>query len=76
MAAVGFKIYASWTESLIDWVNLLQVYADKFKLYTVDQIIPVYAPAADNNSPVTYINTVKNLIDQYRAYRPYFSSRQ
>lgn len=66
----GFKIYASWTESLIDWVNLLQVYADKFKLYTLDQIIPVYAPAADNNSPVTYINTVKNLVDQYRAYRP------
>ncbi len=66
----GFKIYTTWTEGLIDWANLLEVYASKFKLNTLEQIIPVYAPAEDNNSPVTYINTVKSLVDQYRAYRP------
>lgn len=67
----GFKIYANWTEGLIDWAILLrEVYANKFKLYTLEQIIPVYAPAADNNSPIDYINTVKSLVDQYRAYKP------
>ncbi len=67
----GFKIYANWTEGLIDWAILLrEVYANKFKLYTLEQIIPVYAPAADNNSPIDYINTVKSLVNQYRAYKP------
>jgi hypothetical protein len=67
----GFKIYANWTEGLIDWAILLrEVYANKFKLYSLEQIIPVYAPAADNNSPINYINTVKSLVDQYRAYKP------
>jgi hypothetical protein len=67
----GFKIYANWTEGLIDWAILLrEVYANKFKLYSLEQIIPVYAPAADNNSPTNYINTVKSLVDQYRAYKP------
>lgn len=66
----GFKIYSTWTEGLIDWANLLEVYASKFKLYTLEQIIPVYAPAEDNNVPALYISTVKSLVDQYRAYKP------
>jgi hypothetical protein len=67
----GFKIYSTWTEGLIDWAILLKdVYAAKFQLYTLEQIIPVYAPAEDHNQPVVYINTVKSLVDQYRAYRP------
>ncbi|MDB5080867.1 MAG: hypothetical protein JWP00_2791 [Chloroflexi bacterium] len=67
----GFKIYPNWTAGIIDWAILLrEVYANKFKLYTLDQIIPVYAPAADNNSPVNYIFTVKTLVDKYRAYKP------
>lgn len=67
----GFKIYNNWTEGLIDWAILLKdVYAAKFQLYTLEQIIPVYAPAEDHNQPVVYINTVKSLVDQYRAYRP------
>lgn len=67
----GFKIYKSWTEGLIDWAILLKdVYAARFQLYTLEQIIPVYAPAEDHNQPVVYINTVKSLVDQYRAYRP------
>ena len=66
----GFKIYNTWTEGLIDWANLLEVYATKFKLYTLEQIIPVYAPAADNNVPTLYISTVKSLVDRYRAYKP------
>ncbi len=67
----GFKIYNNWTEGLIDWAILLKdVYAAKFQLYSLEQIIPVYAPAEDHNQPVVYINTVKSLVDQYRAYRP------
>ena len=67
----GFKIYNTWTEGLIDWAILLKdVYAAKFQLYTLEQIIPVYAPAEDHNQPVVYINTVKSLVDQYRAYHP------
>ena len=67
----GFKIYNNWTEGLIDWAILLKdVYAARFQLYTLEQIIPVYAPAEDHNQPIVYINTVKSLVDQYRAYRP------
>lgn len=70
-AGGGFKIYNNWTEGLIDWSILLRdVYAARFQLYSLEQIIPVYAPAEDHNQPVVYINTVKNLVDQYRAYRP------
>lgn len=67
----SFKLYASWTDGVIDWVILIrETYATKWKLYSLEQIIPRYAPSADNNNPTGYINAVKNLVDKYRNFRP------
>ncbi len=67
----SFKLYSNWTEGLMDWVALLRdSYGAKYNLYSLEQIIPRYAPSADNNDPQGYINTVKRLVDKYRSYRP------
>ena len=36
-------------------------------LATLEQIIPVYAPAADNNNEATYILAVKHQVESLRA---------
>lgn len=67
----SFKVYATWTDGLIDWAILLrETYATKWRLFSLEQIIPRYAPSADNNDPNGYINSVKKLVDKYRNYRP------
>lgn len=38
---------------------------------TVDQIIPVYAPSADNNDVAAYIASIKHAVDTWRAGRIY-----
>jgi hypothetical protein len=63
----SFRKYNSWAESVTDWAKLLKFYRDERKLITIDEIIPVYAPAADKNNPNAYIEGVKNRVDQLRA---------
>jgi hypothetical protein len=67
----SFKVYATWTDGLIDWAILMrETYATKWRLFSLEQIIPRYAPSSDNNDPNGYINTVKKLVNKYRSYRP------
>jgi hypothetical protein len=62
----GFRKYSSWEEGFEDWYRLIaNTYVQKWRLYTVDQIIPVYAPAADNNNEAAYIRAVKNAINTW-----------
>ncbi|HEX2910781.1 MAG TPA: hypothetical protein VH186_08240 [Chloroflexia bacterium] len=65
----SFKAYNSWTEGLLDWVRLVRdTYGTQWHLYTIEQIIPRYAPSSDNNNPSGYINSVKSLVNKYRSY--------
>jgi hypothetical protein len=71
-AAAGngsFKVYPSWTDGIIDWAILMrETYAINWKLFSLEQILPRYAPSSDNNDPNGYINTVKKLVDKYRSF--------
>jgi hypothetical protein len=71
-AAAGngsFKVYSTWTDGITDWAILIrETYATKWKLFSLEQILPRYAPSSDNNDPNGYINTVKRLVDKYRSF--------
>jgi len=62
----SFRKYASWTAGATDWVRLLKYYRDGRGLTTLEQIIPVYAPAADNNNEAAYVLAVKHRVDTLR----------
>lgn len=62
----GYRKYNSWEEGFEDWYRLIaNVYVDQWKLYTIDQIIPVYAPSSDNNNEDAYIRAVKLAITKW-----------
>jgi hypothetical protein len=64
----GYRKYNSWAESMEDWYKLItDLYIGQWGLRTVDQIIPVYAPAADSNHPPSYISSVKAMVDYWRG---------
>ncbi|GCF07904.1 glucosaminidase domain-containing protein [Dictyobacter arantiisoli] len=64
----GYRKYASWEDGFEDWYKLIsQQYINAWGLYTVDQIIPVYAPNQDNNNEKQYIAAVKTFVDHWRA---------
>jgi hypothetical protein len=64
----GYRSYASWEDGFENWYSLIsQQYVSKWGLSTVDQIIPVYAPAADHNNEIAYIQSVKKAVDTWRA---------
>jgi len=61
-----FRQYTSWTEGASDWVRLLKYYRDGRGLVTLEQIIPVYAPAVDNNNEAAYVQAVKHRVESLR----------
>lgn len=64
----GYRKYESWEQGIEDWYRLIRdLYIGQWQLTTVDQIIPVYAPAFDSNSPDHYISTVKKLVGTWRS---------
>jgi hypothetical protein len=62
-----FRDYRSWEEGIEDWYKLI---ADEYikgrNIWTVEQIIPVYAPSSDNNNVPGYIGVVDTLTSEYR----------
>lgn len=63
----GYRRYASWEAGFTDWYRLI---ADEYVargLITVDQIVPVYAPAADGNDVAAYVHTIKLAVDTWRT---------
>lgn len=59
----GYRKYHSWDEGFEAWYRLIaNTYVQKWKLDTVDKIIPVYAPAEDNNDEQAYIFSVKRAV--------------
>lgn len=64
----GYRKYKTWEEGFEDWYKLIKVqYIEDWKLLTVDQIIPVYAPSSDHNDVDAYIQSVKSAVDTWRS---------
>ena len=66
----GFRTYASWAQGYQDWYKLIRtLYINEWHLSTVEQIVPVYAPAADHNNVAGYITAVLTAVAAWRAGR-------
>ena len=64
----GYRYFDTWLEGANAWYQLISgIYLKQWKLTTVDQIIPVYAPSGDSNDPTAYANGVKQLVAGWRA---------
>jgi hypothetical protein len=65
----GYRRYANWREGIADWYRLIdEVYIRDRGETTIDAIVPVYAPAHDQNDTEAYIRTVKRLVARWRGY--------
>nr|HET6904626.1 glucosaminidase domain-containing protein [Ktedonobacteraceae bacterium] len=63
----GYRLYPTWEAGFEDWYKLIaEQYVAQWKLVTIDQIIPVYAPSTENDVD-TYIQTVKHAVDTWRS---------
>ena len=63
----GYRKYATWEAGFADWYKLIKKqYVQQWKLSTIDQIIPVYAPSSDHNDVDAYIQSVKSAVDSWR----------
>jgi hypothetical protein len=63
-----FRDYATWGEGIEDWYRLIKdLYVGEWGRTTVEQIIPKYAPASDNNDETAYINSVRQMVESWRA---------
>ncbi len=63
-----FRDYDSWRDGIEDWYRLIsELYVGTWGRTTVEEIIPKYAPAADNNDENAYIQSVKNMVLSWRG---------
>jgi len=62
-----FRDYASWEEGIEDWYRLI---ADEYiagrGAATVDEVVPIYAPAVENNVQA-YTTAIKQMVDDWRS---------
>ncbi len=69
----GFRAYATWQAGYEDWYRLIKFgyvtgqVSRKCPCVTVQQIIPVYAPASDHNNEAAYIAAVLSAVAAWRA---------
>lgn len=62
----GYRAYKSWEEGYEDWYRLIATqYVQEWKLRTVQQIIPVYAPTNENDT-TEYIRVVESSVTVWR----------
>lgn len=63
----GYRAYPTYQQGYQDWYQLIRnLYVNQWRLTTVAQIIPVYAPASDGNDPTAYIALVSRMVDQWQ----------
>lgn len=66
-----FRDYDTWGQGIEDWYRLIsELYVGEWGRTTVEQIIPKYAPAADNNDESAYIDVVKRLVEGWQHEAP------
>ena len=64
----NFAQFDTWEDGFKAWYQLIRnLYIAQWGLTTVDQIIPRYAPQADNNNEQGYIAALKHAIDTWHA---------
>lgn len=64
----GYAWFSSWEDGFQAWYELIRnLYVSQWGLTTVSQIIPKYAPTADNNNEAAYIAALKHAIDTWHA---------
>ncbi|HXT35412.1 MAG TPA: glucosaminidase domain-containing protein [Chloroflexota bacterium] len=64
----GYRYFDTWLDGAKAWYELISgLYIKQWKLATVGQIIPVYAPSGDSNDPTAYIDGVQQLVAGWRA---------
>lgn len=64
----GYRKYKTWEAGFEDWYKLIKTqYVQKWRLFTVDQIVPVYAPSSDHNDVDAYIQSVKDAVNAWRS---------
>jgi hypothetical protein len=63
----SFARYSSFQDGVRDWCELILNGYVKKGFDTVDEAIPIYAPAADNNVPEAYINTVYKMVASWQG---------
>jgi murein DD-endopeptidase MepM/ murein hydrolase activator NlpD len=62
-----FRDYGSWEEGIADWYRLISVeYIEGRGTETVAEIIPIYAPAFENDVDL-YVRTVEQMVDSWRG---------
>ncbi len=62
-----WRAYPSWREGIEDWFRLIKTsYIDRRGLTTVEQIVPVYAPAFENDV-AQYIQRVNQVVVLFRG---------
>lgn len=68
----GYAKYASWEDGFQAWYELIHnYYVAQLGKVTIEQIIPTYAPTADNNNEQAYISFLKHAIDTWHAGQIY-----
>jgi Mannosyl-glycoprotein endo-beta-N-acetylglucosaminidase len=69
----GYRAYSTWSAGYEDWYQLIKYgyltgqVSGKCPCVTVQQIIPVYAPASDKNDERAYMAAVLSAVAAWRA---------
>ncbi len=72
----GYRAYATWAQGYADWYRLMLygyvkgAVSRQCPCLSVEQIIPVYAPASDRNDEATYIHDVEASVALWRQASP------
>ena len=64
----GYRSYAGWQDGFLDWFRVISSQYLPQHLTTLETIIPVYAPASENNV-AAYIAAVRSAVLAWRAGR-------
>ena len=71
----GFRYYVTWAQGYQDWYNLIlngyvrgqvTIPLAGHVCFTVDEIVPVYAPSSDHNDVAAYSAAIKHAVDTWR----------
>lgn len=62
-----FRDYPNWDAGIEDWYKLIaHEYVEGRGARTLEEIIPIYAPASDNNDVGNYVQVVVNLVEGWK----------
>ncbi len=63
----GYRAYQTWQQGYEDWYRLIRtLYISQWGLRTVEQIVPKYAPASENDV-AGYIAAVEKAVSSWRS---------